>query len=314
MTAARTRRKQSAPELDWRDLASGPALRGLTEALGTPEAPVPAPALETPTVLDPPTVGVTGFWRDGAGTLFPAKRVAEVKSAAHSMTLGEERFYQSVWNAGADDGVVVESDQSRIFSLGYDRLAALVRLDEKSVRALIPKLAAKQILEILAPEESATRTGRTYRIFGPAEVLARQRRAGLTHVVKNGRAVEFVTPSDHVSPTVGVSIPEPQPEAPAIPITSPAAAGQVEAALAVYGPQAAAQSQAIIAAVLAKSPTATLDELVFFIHERGRAVRAGSFSNPGAYLAAYVPQSFTGAAIQWFRRARGAARSLSTSS
>jgi hypothetical protein len=110
------------------------------------------------------------------------------------MSLGEERVYRTLWHAQESDGVTADSARSKTFSLGYDRLAKLVDLNEKSVRVLLPKMIAKKILEVVAPEDSAGRIGRTYRIFGEDEILARQRAAGLTEVVKNGRAVEFVKP------------------------------------------------------------------------------------------------------------------------
>lgn len=120
------------------------------------------------------------------------------------MALGEERVYQALWHARESDGVLWEKKKTRIFSLGYDRIARLARLNEKSVRALLRKLIAKKILEVVAAENSAARTGRTYRIFSQDEILERQRAANLLYVVKNGRAVEFVYPAG-VTPTVGVS-------------------------------------------------------------------------------------------------------------
>ena len=79
---------------------------------------------------------------------------------------------------------------SRLDMIGSHRL---VRLNEKSVRVLLPKLISKKILEVVAAENSATRLGRTYRIFNYEEILERQRAANLLNIVKNGRAVEFVS-------------------------------------------------------------------------------------------------------------------------
>jgi hypothetical protein len=110
------------------------------------------------------------------------------------MSLGEERVYQTLWHGRETDGIFLETKRSKTFSLGYDRIARLVRLNEKSVRVLLPKLISKKILEVLAAENSASRVGRTYRIFNYEEILERQRAANLTNVVKNGRAVEFVWP------------------------------------------------------------------------------------------------------------------------
>ena len=229
-------KKRAAPEpLDWRELASGPALRGLSDVLATPaevsrdraarriaaadSVEVSAAVGVTPTVVEwrsvvvtptvadviapdvTPTVGVTPTegeiaaaepWVDSAGLLYEAKKVRRVESALHSMTMGEERFYQAVWQAREAEGVKDEGPHAKTFSIGYDRLARLVRLDEKSVRQLIPKLVGKKILEVLAGEVSASRIGKTYRIFSCQEILERQRAAGLEYVVKKARGVEFV--------------------------------------------------------------------------------------------------------------------------
>jgi len=161
---------------------------------------------EKPTVALTPTVGISPspVWIDSTGTVHEARRVKRIQSAQDTMTLGEERFYQSVWYASAISELVEETPHSKTFTLGYDRLAKLVRLDEKSVRLLIPKLIAKKILDLLANEVSASRVGRTYRIFSLEKILERQRTANLTHIVKKGRAVEFVS-QVVVPPTVGVS-------------------------------------------------------------------------------------------------------------
>ena len=163
----------------------------------------------SPTVRPPERVRTPGQWIDAAGITYEAKRVQRVQMAQHAMTLGEERFYQAVWNAKDADGVFGESPRSKTFSLGYDRLSHLVRLDEKSVRQLVPKLIAKKILEVLAREDSAARIGRTYRIFSCEGILERQRAADLHFIAKRGRAVEFVTTkSAGVTASVGVTLTE----------------------------------------------------------------------------------------------------------
>jgi hypothetical protein len=147
---------------------------------------------------------------------YDGKRVQRVVSSQQSMSLGEERVYLTLWHGSESDGVSLETERSKTFSLGYDRIARLVRLNEKSVRLLIPKLIGKKILEIVAAENSADRIGRTYRIFNDEAILDRQRAANLTNVVKRGRAVEFVwpesltvgeTPTVVESPTVGATQP-----------------------------------------------------------------------------------------------------------
>ena len=159
----------------------------------TPPEGGPTTVVVTLTEGDPPTVGDT--WIDATGTHYAPKRVRSVLAAEDSLTLGEERVYQTLWHGRETDGILPESPRSKTFSLGYDRIARLVRLNEKSVRVLMPKLIGKKILEVVKAENSASRIGRTYRIFDGGEILQRQRAANLTHVVKNGRAVEFVWPN-----------------------------------------------------------------------------------------------------------------------
>ena len=156
---------------------------------------------ETITVGASPT-GIAG-WKTVDGIVYEAHRAQRVSAARDSLGLGEERVYQTLWQATESDGVHPEGEGTKIFSLGYDRIAHLVRLNEKSVRILLPKLIGKKVLEIVAAENSAAQTGRTYRVFSEEKVLERQRAAHLLFVVKNGRAVEFVHPV--ISPTVGVS-------------------------------------------------------------------------------------------------------------
>lgn len=193
----------------------------LMPTVGASLRPQQSPALRQPDQLDPrtrgssvpthyrptgvaPTVGVAhaqryNWWVDSAGTRYESKRVLRVVIAQHSMSLGEERVYQTLWHGRESDGILTETRKSKTFSLGYDRISRLVRLNEKSVRVLLPKLINKKILEVVAAENSASRLGRTYRIFNYEEILERQRVANLRNVVKNGRAVEFVWPEDTAS-------------------------------------------------------------------------------------------------------------------
>jgi hypothetical protein len=151
----------------------------------------------------------TGTWASVVtGSHYESKRVQRVVLAQQSMSLGEERVYQTLWHAKPADGVTQITRRMKSFSMGYDRLARLTRLNEKSIRDLMPKLIDKKILEIVMKEDSWTRTGRTYHIYSYEEILERQRAADLCYIVKNGRAVEFVLPardeSEGVSPTVTV--------------------------------------------------------------------------------------------------------------
>lgn len=247
------------------------------------------------------------------------------------MSIGEERFYQTLWHARETDGVFRESAQTKTCALGYDRLAKLTRLDEKSVRQLIPRLAAKQILEVIASENCSARVGKTYRIFSYEEILQRQRAAGLEFIVKRGRAVEFVdpqtgspvqTPTVGEPPSVGKPPTETVGESPTVSVgESPTpldkyldnsfshTSSSVFEALRCYGPADDDAVRTILAASLRAAADATEDEIVHFIHEKGRATRGGRIANPLAYLIVYVPKCFQPEVLTAYREAqREAAR------
>lgn len=263
-------------------------------------------------------MGVTQ-WVDAHGATYESRKVLRVQIAQHCMTLGEERFYQSVWHAREADGVRRDGPRSKVFSMGYDRLAKLVRLDEKSVRQLIPKLVAKRVLEVLANEDSSARIGRTYRIFNYDEILERQQAENMLFVIKKGRAVEFVwpvgeTPGFRASQlsTVGVT--------PTVGITSSVGYGEpaelawvkasgneeetspVQQALSQYATADGEAARMIAAGARRNAPDATTEEIVHFIHEKGRLARAGKMANPLAYLLVYVPKCFAGDGFRRFRQ------------
>lgn len=328
-------RKKTAPEpLDWRALAGGAALRGLSEVLASPvgetpavaetiqpppaqlppaslppvpppplpspetPAPVPAPAISTqlprkPAAPRPPAEGVTppvrpAIWVDSNGRTYEAKRVFRIESAMQSLAIGEERVYRLLWDAAAPDAT-----GGRALSIGYDRLAKLAGLNEKSIRDLMPKLAAKQAVEVIGAENSASRTGKTYRIFDSGEILRRQRAQDLTHGVKNGRAVEFVwvlketgTPADTLSASEGVPPTEPLLGTPDVSL--------IRQALETYGPTTDSAAEALSSGALRVEPTASTAEIIHFIHQKGRAVASSAIPAKVAYLVVCVPPSLKG--------------------
>ena len=294
-----------------------------------------------------PTVGVTpsvnrlgARWVDAYGTHYEAHRVQRIAIAQQSMALGEERVYQALWHAKESDGVFFQDRRTKIFSLGYDRLARLVRLNEKSVRMLLPKLISKKILEVMASENSATRTGRKYRVFSYEEILDRQRAANLLHIVKIGRAVEFVQsqsaddhqptvqlPVDVVRPSVGV------PPTEAVGGTPPETVGEsseetvgvtttpldrflvkeesqtpssslIHRALAEYGSPDDDAVRHLIGQCKRNAPDADPSEIVHFIHDKGQVILKGKIFNPIAFLLVYVPKCFLGNGLQEFRQQR----------
>ena len=273
-----------------------------------------------PPVVHKPAVGVTPpikgqWWVDAAGMRYEARRVQRVIIAQHSMALGEERVYETLWHARESDGVFAEGRRSKTFSLGYDRIARLVRLNEKSVRILLPKLIAKRILEVVAAEDSAGRIGRTYRIFSYEEILERQRAANLTAVVKNGRAVEFVwlvgeiSPAESspgVTPTVGVmptgslaSCQAPAGDSPSVGGSSSGypsdLASRVRAIVPAFDEEALRALWTNCAKV---APDCTADEVEYCLQLKARQLllRGKGVNNPVGLMLWAVPKCFEGQA------------------
>lgn len=317
-------RKKTAPEpLDWRALAGGAALRGLSEVLASPvvetpsvveqitpvlappeppappppERPTPAPPAphipRKPAAPRPPAEGVTppvrpAIWVDTHGRTYEAKRIFRIESAMQSLAIGEERVYRLMWDAATP-----EAPDSRSFSIGYDRLAKLAGLNEKSIRDLMPKLTAKQVIEVIGSENSAARTGKTYRIFGPAEILRRQRAQDLTHGVKNGRAVEFVWVLNETSPLTDLVTP-PEGLPPSEPLLGTPDVSLIRKALETYGPATDSAAEALSTGAIRVEPTVTTAEIIHFIHQKGRALATSGIAAKVAYLVICVPPSLQG--------------------
>jgi hypothetical protein len=276
------------------------------------------------TVGETPTVPSKLWFAVNGGRGYDAKRVQRVAMAQQSMSLGEERVYQAIWHARPLDGITQLNRRVKAFALGYDKLARLTRLNEKSIRDIIPKLIEKKILEIVRKEDSWSRTGRTYHIYSYEEILERQRAADLMYVVKNGRAVEFVRPTVGETPTVG--------ESPTVPDTPTGTVGHtgggtvghtttplvttrqatsqtssvVREALSHYTQVDDAAIRRIVAACRVHAPDCTEAEIAHFIHEKSVLVtmRGSSIKNPMGHFIATVPACFEGETFRQFREAQ----------
>jgi hypothetical protein len=250
--------------------------------------------------------------------------VQRVAVAQQSMSLGEERVYQAIWHARPIDGITLINRRLKTFALGYDKLARLTRLNEKSIRDIIPKLIEKKILEIVRKEDSWSRTGRTYHIYSYEEILERQRAADLCYIVKNGRAVEFVRPMMGEPPTVGAS--------PTVPVRPTVTVGRtgsgtvghtttplvidrqttsqtssvVREALSHYTPVDDAAIRRIVNACRTHAPDCTESEIAHFVHEKSVLVtmRGSTIKNPMGHFITAVPACFEGETFRLYRESQ----------
>lgn len=125
-------------------------------------------------------------------------------------SLAEQQLYRTLWEAGEPEqrvgqqtdqgaghkaGTAVspaDSGRSRLVRLGYDRLAAMARMSWLTVKTNLRSLERKLAIEVAAPEDSARRAGKQYRVFSAPVVIARREEAGLVWV-RRTRGVELLT-------------------------------------------------------------------------------------------------------------------------
>jgi hypothetical protein len=285
----------------------------------------------SPTVGETPTVSSATWSAVNGGRAYEAKRVQRVAVAQQSMSLGEERVYQAIWHARPLDGIIQINRRVKAFALGYDKLARLTRLNEKSIRDIIPKLIEKKILEIVRKEDSWSRTGRTYHIYSYEEILERQRAADLIYVVKNGSAVEFVRTTVGETPTVGQSTTVPVTPTETVGHTGGGTVGHtttplvnrrqttsqtsslIREALSHYTQVDDAAIRRIVNACRTHAPDCTEDEIAHFVHEKSVLVtmRGSTIKNPMGHFIATVPACFEG---ETYRLFRGSQTALSAAS
>jgi hypothetical protein len=157
----------------------------------TPRAPTPSRLYKlSPKQISPQWVSLS------TGVIYDVSRVSRVDIAQQSMALGEERFYETIWRCAGSYTfhIIEESKHIHTFRAGVLALSKIARLNIKTIKDLLPKLIEKKILRVIAEGDVRTNLGKTYEIYSYEEILRRQEESGLTFVIKNGRAVEFVQP------------------------------------------------------------------------------------------------------------------------
>jgi hypothetical protein len=67
-----------------------------------------------------------------------------------------------MWQEGRPE----EGGRSRLLTAGWDRLGAISNLRWKNARLAAFRLIDKLAIEVVAPEDCSSCTGRTYRVWG----------------------------------------------------------------------------------------------------------------------------------------------------
>jgi hypothetical protein len=181
--------KRRHPKMDpigYDELMSNAGMSGFVSfLLPSPEV---SPVGESALAMEPPRSVRKG----------PIRRAVLVEDG-HS--LAEQAVYQTLWEAAvpmADTGPANNgsanngsANEDRTVRIGYHRLAQMTRLSWVSVKNNLRSLERKLAIEVTGSENSATREGKSYRVYARAAILERRKLAGLEWV-RRSRGVELL--------------------------------------------------------------------------------------------------------------------------
>lgn len=171
--------KRRHPKMDpigYDELMSNAGMSGFVSfLLPTPAAP---PVDESALAMEPPRAVRKG----------PIRRAVLVEDG-HS--LAEQAVYQCLWEAAVPMADTGSANEDRTIRIGYHRLAQMTRLSWVSVKNNLRSLERKLAIEVTGSENSATREGKSYRVYARAAILERRKLAGLEWV-RRSRGVELL--------------------------------------------------------------------------------------------------------------------------
>jgi hypothetical protein len=168
-TITAKRRNQLEP-ISYDELMGNGGMSGFVSFL------VPAPEPAQVAIIEPPRLGRKGRIRR-----------AVVVEDGHS--LAEQAVYEALWKAALP--VAEAESEDRTIRLGYHRLAQMTRLSWVSVKFNLRSLEKKLAIEVTGSENSATREGKSYRVYSRPAILERRKKAGLEWV-RRSRGVELL--------------------------------------------------------------------------------------------------------------------------
>lgn len=149
------------------------------------------------------------FFRETPTTLVPGfgkRRFHRCVRVEDAHTAGEQLLLETLYRLARDPRWGrAEPDGAWLVTISMDELARHVRLHRTNVRANLTKLRAKLAIDLVALEDVREQSSRTYRLYPPAQILARRQQAGLEWVVKN-RSVSFV-PAEMVAEAIRREMP-----------------------------------------------------------------------------------------------------------
>jgi hypothetical protein len=348
------RQRKTTELLDWEELEEAPNTRGAFSFL-RPQSPViniqehrqqelegaadPRRNNKTYTVDNPSTVDVP------ASKPAPLKRTRPYKvhrcyTVQDGHSAGENQLHSALWRSGVSDVSATNDPDTKRVTMGWDRMARKAGMSDKAAKRNLMLLIEKLAVDLIASEISATRTGRTYRVYSYTAILQRRTTAGMLYVVRD-KGVRFLTETemasfsmketqepthktstvdithtvDKASPATGDKTSTDTGDITSTPLrsslrnkerkttTTDILLAPIVEALARYviaDENAAAQ---IVSGSLFACESASAEEIVSVIHEKAPAiVRNRAIENPLGLLIRAVPKCFEGSGILQLRR------------
>ncbi|WP_158793118.1 hypothetical protein [Granulicella sp. L60] len=182
--------------LDWEELEQAPNTLGAFSFLNTPREVIDIDAHrpgsfasnrdKTSTVDKTTTVNAPQLER------IRRYRIHKCHLAQDAHSHGENQLYLALWGSAH-----TETAETRIVTVGWDRMARKARMSDKAAKRNLIQLMSKLAVELIAPEDSSARQGRTYRIYSFKATIERRNRAGLNYVIRD-KGVRFVMNPDQI--------------------------------------------------------------------------------------------------------------------
>jgi hypothetical protein len=354
------RQRNTTELLDWEELEEAPNTRGAFSFLRPQSAVIniqehrwqePKDSADLERHDKTSTVDISSTVDVPAPTTAPLRRTRPYKvHRCHTVqdghSIGENQLHSALWRSGVPDATMTNNPDTKRVTMGWDRMARKAGMSDKAAKRNLTLLREKLAVELIASEDSATRTGRTYRVYSYAAILQRRAAAGMLYVVRD-KGVRFLTmaeveafstrqtteparnvttvyiPStvDKTSTVTGDKTSTDRGDKTSTPLrrslrntekkttTTDMNLTPIVEALSTYITTDESAAKQIADASIAACESATVEEIVSVIHEKAPTIiRNRSIENPLGLLIRAVPKCFEGSGILQHRRHWAAAK------
>jgi hypothetical protein len=203
------RQRKTAELLDWEELEEAPNTRGAFSFL-RPQSQVISIREHRQQELEDPTdssrydktstVDNLSTVDVSVRTTASPKRARPYKvhrcfTVQDGHSAGENQLYSALWRSAVADVTVPNDPDTKRVTMGWDRMAHKAGMSDKAAKRNLRLLIGKLAVELIASENSATRTGRTYRVYSYAAILQRRIAAGMVCVIRD-KGVRFLSEAE----------------------------------------------------------------------------------------------------------------------